>query len=310
MFPSLFLALFSLAAWGTPDSNPPKAARIDWQNKPWDDVKTQAKTENKLFFVDFDASYCMACRQMDQSTFLNSDLAKYMKENVLALKLDVQDFQNDGIVWSQQYEVEELPTMLIFDARGKLVTRITGYKTAPELTAIFQKLRGGAVSAPATSTPSNLARTSPAPAAPKPAVAATPAPKPVPAAGASSVTAPKPVILSSAKPIEPDTKLPSASGSGLYEFNAKRQPAKGFAVQLGMYYDYVNVMDAVGKIQESAPQNRIFVNIEPSATRTGYRVMLYGGSTETEANALQKSLKTQKINGIVRDLATLGRSGL
>ena len=53
---------------------------------------------------------------MDNSTFVDSELAAYMNDNVIAKRIDIQDF--DGFRWSQQYDVDALPTMLIFNRDG------------------------------------------------------------------------------------------------------------------------------------------------------------------------------------------------
>ena len=109
----------------------PTTTIVSFEEADWDKSKTRAAAEGKLYFVDFDASYCATCRNMDESTYMSQQLADYMQNNVVALRVNVQDF--DGVMWSQQYEVEALPTMLIFDAQGKLVKRLVGYKSASDL---------------------------------------------------------------------------------------------------------------------------------------------------------------------------------
>ena len=108
---------------------------VQFMATDWDTAKNKAFSEGKLYFVDFDASYCATCRNMDQSTYMSSQLANYMEKNVVALRVDVQDF--DGVMWSQQYEVEALPTMLVFNEEGKLVKKIVGYQSASDLMDVF-----------------------------------------------------------------------------------------------------------------------------------------------------------------------------
>ncbi len=127
-------------------------------------AKEQAASESKLYFVDFDASYCATCRNMDQSTYMDPILAQYMDDNVVALRLDVQDF--DGVMWSQQYDVEALPTMLVFNNKGKLVKRLVGYQSAADLLKEFKSAQiSSAIGQPSSN---NLVNTSVVPNEPTP----------------------------------------------------------------------------------------------------------------------------------------------
>jgi thioredoxin-related protein len=112
--------------------------KVKFLSADWSAAQQKAKAEKKLYFVDFDASYCASCRNMDASTYQDPALASFMENNVVALRLDVQDFE--GAMWSQNYEVEALPTMLIFNQDGKLVKRIVGYKSAKDLMAAFSEV--------------------------------------------------------------------------------------------------------------------------------------------------------------------------
>ena len=111
------LALIPVASFIMAFYNPSTATRVKFSAGDWDSAQKQAKLEKKLYFVDFDASYCASCRNMDESTYQDGALASFIEQSVIALRLDVQDF--DGVMWSQKYEVEALPTMLIFNEEGK-----------------------------------------------------------------------------------------------------------------------------------------------------------------------------------------------
>ncbi len=108
---------------------------VQFMTTDWKTAQNKAFEEGKLYFVDFDASYCTTCRRMDKSTYMDSYLASYVHKNVIALKVNVQSF--DGITWSQQHNITSLPTMLIFNSKGELVKRMEGYKSANELIREF-----------------------------------------------------------------------------------------------------------------------------------------------------------------------------
>lgn len=134
----LLSALLMMAALEKPTELPLESGLI-FQDKPWEELKAQAKQEKKLFFVMFGAGYCAPCHQMEQTTFRNEKLGAFAQQHVVALKLDIQSFLNDDIMWAQQYEVTEVPTMLVFNAKGKLANRFSGYKSGKELLALFEK---------------------------------------------------------------------------------------------------------------------------------------------------------------------------
>lgn len=84
-------------------------------------AKQKAAQEGKLFFVDFYADYCYACKLMDETTFRDPSVIAYVKDNYIPFKVDIIDF--DGVNLRQQYQINILPTILIFNSKGELVGR-------------------------------------------------------------------------------------------------------------------------------------------------------------------------------------------
>jgi thioredoxin-related protein len=82
----------------------------------------KAGAEGKLSFVEFYASWCGPCKWMERTTLSNPEVSSYINENYVAVKVNIDDF--DGYAWKQQYDVEVLPTILIFNSKGTLVERI------------------------------------------------------------------------------------------------------------------------------------------------------------------------------------------
>lgn len=82
----------------------------------------KAGAEGKLSFVEFYASWCGPCKWMERTTLSNPQVSSYINENYVAVKINIDDF--DGYAWKQQYDVEVLPTILIFNSKGTLVERI------------------------------------------------------------------------------------------------------------------------------------------------------------------------------------------
>jgi thiol-disulfide isomerase/thioredoxin len=87
-----------------------------------DAIKGQASREGKLYFVDFYADYCYACKLMDETTFVDESLAKYVQNVYIPYKVNVT-MDIDGIMMKDEYKITVLPTILVFNSQGKLVGR-------------------------------------------------------------------------------------------------------------------------------------------------------------------------------------------
>ena len=86
------------------------------------DAKKMAKEEGKLILVDFYADWCMPCKWMDQNTFSDAEIERIIKEKYIALKINIDDIE--GFNLSQKYEIQVLPTFLIFSKDGQMLSRV------------------------------------------------------------------------------------------------------------------------------------------------------------------------------------------
>lgn len=271
---------------------------VSFEQTDWDNSKSKAVAEGKLYFVDFDASYCATCRNMDESTYMDERLAYYMKQNVVALRVDVQDF--DGVMWSQQYEVEALPTMLIFDAKGKLVKRLVGYKSATDLVAEFDKIKNST----ATNTTTTATNTTATPSS-KTIVTANKivVPQPIEAdKPMSSTTTTKPV--NSSNTFLQDEFLnaaPQPTGMGLYEVTVRKQSSEGFSVQTGVFTTYDGVLEDATKLQQKYNKKTI-IHIDQHNGSTVYKLLIGTFEDKRAASAFRQDLRKDNIDGLIKDL--------
>jgi thiol-disulfide isomerase/thioredoxin len=84
-------------------------------------AKNKAAKENKVIMVHFYADWCLPCKWMDENTFTDARVVRILKDDFVALKVNIDDF--DGFPVKQKYKVEYLPTILFLNEKGEEITR-------------------------------------------------------------------------------------------------------------------------------------------------------------------------------------------
>jgi thioredoxin-related protein len=253
--------------------------KVKFLSGDWSAAQQKAKSEKKLYFVDFDASYCASCRNMDESTYQDPGLANFMENNVVALRLDVQDFE--GAMWSQNYEVEALPTMLIFNQDGKLVKRLVGYKSAKDLMAAFTEVL-----------PKKEAKNE---GIIRPADQNSNSPKPV-------ADDEKPVL----RPVTSNShnaKGPTATG--LYELNIKRFTSNGFSIQVGVYSSYEIMLEQAEKLTDKFPDQKTLMYVDEVGGQRVFKLLIGNFYDKIQASDFKENLRKSGFDGILKDLSVL-----
>lgn len=84
----------------------------------------RAQSEGKPVLVNFYAEWCVWCKRLESTTLRDAKVASVLDQKVVPLSLDVDAW---GKELSNEYEVHELPTIVVLDAEGKELGRIPGY---------------------------------------------------------------------------------------------------------------------------------------------------------------------------------------
>jgi len=282
-------------------------------------ARDMAANEQKLYFVDFTASWCMPCQWMDETTFSDARVAAYIEKHYIPVKIDIDDF--DGYAIKQLHDIKLLPSILIFNAKGETVARYEESLSPSKLLHILEKYntpenrKGGTGSATppiihhqeSIQQPNKITRAALKPATPvmEPRNQRTPLPKveikPKTTSETPATASPSPSEYSNTRT---NTTLPVITDSGLYRFKVSRQASRGYSIQTGIFGNYGNVLREAAKL-ENLFEQPIIVQIAQVKGKTAYRIMVGEFDDHDTATRYQAKMKQQKVTGFVRDLSSV-----
>ena len=278
-----------------------QAAAVEFSSTNFEEVKQQAQAHNRPYFAYFTATWCMPCRMMDETTWQDPNLAKYIDENYYAVKIDVDNF--DGYIYKEEFNIAAYPTILLFQPDGTFMKRIEGSITGSKLQTYLEQYDGfeDTPGGNYVNDPNNIENI-------PPTVVTIEEPQQSP-----------PVFTPQAPNYESSNSLPPAyepgyqpkpekiisTGSGLFRFNVEREDSEGFSVQVGVYADYENVLREVSayQVQFNEP---ILVHIDKLQDKTVYKVLIGDfKKREKAAKYKEKILETGIPEAFVKDLTTM-----
>ena len=111
----------------------PRAQAMPVVFQPFDIAKlSDAAALRKPVLVDFRADWCIPCREMDHSTFVDPEVVKEAQRFVrMRADLTAQDQKNAALM--DQFKIQGVPTIVLIDSNGKIRNRKVGYIGAKEM---------------------------------------------------------------------------------------------------------------------------------------------------------------------------------
>ena len=119
---ALWSLLFAIACSGE--------TAVEFHDLAFDRALERAASEDKLVFVDFFTTWCVPCKEMDATTFQDPDVANWLAEHTVALKVDAEANETNEAL-SKRFGVRSFPNYVFISPAGKLVDRLAG-KRSPD----------------------------------------------------------------------------------------------------------------------------------------------------------------------------------
>ncbi len=118
----------------------PRQAPEKLRFEPFDSVLLASAAEaRKPVLIDFSADWCIPCREMEHSTFIDPSVVSEARRFVrMKANLTAQDKKTEEL--TSKFEIQGVPTMMLIDSAGKVAQRKVGYIGPQEMLAELRQV--------------------------------------------------------------------------------------------------------------------------------------------------------------------------
>jgi len=136
-----FVLALALALLGTLLALKSLTQGVKFHDLAFEQAAERAAAENKLVFVDFFTTWCVPCKEMDATTFQDSEVAAWLAEHTVALKVDAEANETNEAL-AKRFGVRSFPNYVFIAPDGKM-DRIAGKRSPEQFMAVAESVLRG-----------------------------------------------------------------------------------------------------------------------------------------------------------------------
>ncbi len=103
--------------------------KVKFETAAWSKILEKSKKENKPIFVDFYATWCGPCKELEKNVYTDKKVGKYMNKQFVNVKIDAENQEPDLV---KQAGVDSYPTLIYYNSSGEEILRFVGYRDSEE----------------------------------------------------------------------------------------------------------------------------------------------------------------------------------
>ena len=115
---------------------------VKFHDLTFDDAAARAAADEKIIFIDFFTTWCLPCKEMDRTTFQDPEVAAWLSEYAVALKVDAEENETNEAL-AARFGVKSFPNYVYLTPKGELLDRITGKKNSEEFLELSASVIAG-----------------------------------------------------------------------------------------------------------------------------------------------------------------------
>lgn len=126
IYTAIVLAISCLVVMAQEDSQ-----GIKFYEGTFEEALNEAVSQDKPLFVDFYATWCVPCKKMAKTVFVDPKVGEYFNKHFINYKMDAEAEENKP--WAEKYKVQAFPTLGFLKPDGTPINIQIGAVTVAEL---------------------------------------------------------------------------------------------------------------------------------------------------------------------------------